>query len=47
MVFNRKVPYSKISGFETANLQLPIKVFEQNYSPNINHVEEGALKPHA
>ena len=45
MVFSQKVPYSKISGFETANLWLPIKVFERFSSSKCHQVEMLALKP--
>ncbi len=47
MVFNKKVAYSKNHGFETANLQLPIKVFEQNNRSNVYDVEMATLKPRA
>ena len=45
MVFSQKVPYSKISGFETANLWLPIRVFERFQSSNYQQVEVPASKP--
>jgi site-specific DNA recombinase len=45
MVFAKKLAYSKSSGFETATLQLPIKVFEQNYSSNYQGVEMLGIEP--
>ena len=45
MVFSQKIAYSKISGFETANLWLPIKVFERFSGSNYQQVEMLALKP--
>ena len=45
MIFAKKLAYSKSSGFETATLQLPIKVFEHSSSSNYQGVETAGIEP--
>ena len=47
MVFSEKIAYSKTSGFETASLSLPIKVFERFQGSKCHQVEVPTLKSDA
>ncbi|MEN9582542.1 MAG: hypothetical protein RL641_496 [Candidatus Parcubacteria bacterium] len=44
MVFEKPLVYNRKSGFETANLSLPIRLFECFVTPKSRHVEMGRIE---